>query len=184
MKEVWKPVIGYEGVYEASNLGRVRSLSRTIRCGYGKVRSLKGRVLKPILQNAGYLQVQLAYQGKTGHRTVHRIVAELFCHNKQGCNVINHIDANRLNNAASNLEWCTQEQNYHHARSMGLVKIPRGSEKGAAKLTESDIPQIRYLIERGWKIKDIADAYGVAAPQVSFIKSGRAWSHVPQHSFE
>jgi len=179
MNEIWKPVAGYEGVYEASNLGRVRSLSRTIRCGHGKYRRMAGRVLVQSMQNAGYLTVHLARGGRVEHRTVHRIVAGLFCERRSGCDVVNHIDANRLNNSASNLEWCTSYDNYHHARDIGVVKIPRGSAKGAAKLTETDIPQIRYLIARGWMIKDIASMYGVASAQVSFIKSGRAWSHVP-----
>lgn len=107
MKEIWKDIVGYEGMYQVSNRGRVRSLDRNIQTGIGHcVR--RGQILKPRASGKGYLQVALAHQTQ---RLVHRLVAEAFVPNPYILPFINHKDENKKNNCAENLEWCTMSYN-------------------------------------------------------------------------
>lgn len=109
--EVWKPIAGYEGLYEVSNQGRVRSLKG------------KQKIRKFWKINRGYMSVRLSKNGKSQTCLVHRLVAATFCNKPEGCDVVNHIDNNPLNNQAENLEWVTQKRNVHHAASVGLMTI-------------------------------------------------------------
>ena len=104
--EVWVAVEGYEGLYEVSNKGRVRSLDRYASTGSG-TRLCKGRVLTPIRNNKGYLQVILFKGGRARHFLLHRLVAAAFCERPKGCNIVNHKDCNPGNCEASNLEYTT-----------------------------------------------------------------------------
>lgn len=108
--EIWKDVVGYEGLYEVSNKGNVYSVERMDALG----RERGGRVLKPKYNNRGYLMVSLYKNGELKNRTVHRIVAEAFIPNPKGFLEINHKDENKSNNEFSNLEWCTREYNNNY----------------------------------------------------------------------
>ena len=117
MTEVWKPIPSYEGLYEVSNLGNVRSLDRL------RIRKvLKGRMLKQNFCNIGYLHVNLSKRGNHKTIMVHRIVAKVFVDNddKENKIAVNHIDGDKTNNNASNLEWCTYSDNQKHAYKNGL----------------------------------------------------------------
>ena len=103
MTETWKAIAGYEGLYEVSNLGRVKSLK------YGKE-----KILKPGKNTGGYLQVSLFKDGKTSNLRVHRLVAEAFIPNPKGLATINHKDEVKTNNAATNLEWMSQKDNINY----------------------------------------------------------------------
>ena len=115
MEEEWKPAKNYEGLYEVSNEGRVKRVERRLTCSNGTVYHLKEKVLssKPN-KYSGYVSVNLSKNGiKTTH-SVHRLVAEVFVDNPHNNNVVNHIDENRANNNAENLEWLTHGQNLAH----------------------------------------------------------------------
>ena len=101
--EIWKPVKGYEGLYEVSNLGNVRSVDRYIETKKGKC-FRKGRMRKPFISNAGYKIVSLCSK----RYLVHRLVAEAFCENpdRERFNVVDHINTDTLDNRAENLRWC------------------------------------------------------------------------------
>lgn len=99
-KEVWKDIEGYEGLYQVSNLGRIRSL------GYGNT-----KIMKPVPTSQRYRQVGLYKDGKRKFYLVHRLVAMAFLDNPKKLSTVNHIDGNRSNNVVSNLEWCTIAEN-------------------------------------------------------------------------
>ena len=123
MTEIWKPIKGYEGKYEVSNKGRVKSL-------FGRVRPLKEpRILKPSKFNKSqttYEQVELS--NPTVYFLVHRLVAEHFIDNPGNKPNVNHIDNNGLNNNITNLEWCTQSENLLHAQQQG--RLTNAQQKG------------------------------------------------------
>ena len=110
--EIWKDVVGYEGLYEVSDKGNVRSVERKDSIG----RKCGGRVLKPINNGHGYLQVDMCKNGKAKKKRIHRLVAEAFIPNPKGFLEINHKDENKSNNELSNLEWCTREYNINYGK--------------------------------------------------------------------
>ena len=120
--EIWKSIKGYEGLYEVSNLGNVRSVDRTVNTALNHgTRIVKGKIIKPILTNKGYFQVCLSKECKLKYASIHRLVAEAFIDNPENLPVVNHKDGNKLNNRVDNLEWCTYQYNHWHARENGLL---------------------------------------------------------------
>lgn len=117
--EIWKDIKDYEGLYQVSNKGRIRSLVfRNNICSKSKI-----RIMCPWDNGKGYLIVSLHKQGNRKNFYVHRLVAAAFCDNHNGYNYINHKDYNRKNNDMSNLEWCTQKQNVQY--SLERMKHPK-----------------------------------------------------------
>lgn len=110
MKEIWKPVVGYENLYEVSNFGRVKSLPRNSTVKYA-------RILKSHTNRYGYLHVNLYKNNKRKDFLVHRLVAEAFIPNPDNLPVVNHKDENPSNNFSTNLEWCTYEYNINYGTS-------------------------------------------------------------------
>lgn len=102
-KEIWKDILGYEGKYMVSNWGRVKSLN------YNKTG--KERIMKLTKASNGYLQVNLSKDGKRKFCYVHRLVATAFCENPEGYTVVNHINENKADCRANNLEWCSRSYN-------------------------------------------------------------------------
>lgn len=113
MTEIWKPIIGYEGLYEISNLGRVKSLPKyhkTRFSGYIK----KCKILKPRIDSYGYLMVALCKDKKQKNFLIHRLVAKHFIANPNNYDSINHKDECKTNNNVNNLEWCTRYYNNNY----------------------------------------------------------------------
>ena len=129
--EIWKDVKGYEGLYQVSDMGRVKSLERTVTRKNGRKQTIRERILKPRTNQDGYLQVTLYNNGNKIKRfLVHRLVCEAFHENTENKPCVNHIDEDKTNNTASNLEWCTYEENNNHgsrnARMAKALSIPVG----------------------------------------------------------
>ena len=128
MKEVWKDIKNYEGLYQVSNLGNVRSIDRykeiIVKNQYGKYvcnKFYKGYTLNPQIY-MGYKCIGLYNNGKYKIKKVHRLVAEAFIPNPENKPQVNHIDGNKLNNNINNLEWNTAGENTYHAYKNNLIK--------------------------------------------------------------
>ena len=121
IEEIWKDIPGFEGFYEASNKGSIRSVSRIVRSGRGH-RINPSVVLKPSIGQWGYEQVSLRENGKKYNKRVNRLIAETFIPNPNNYPQVNHIDGNKTNNCVSNLEWCNSSQNMKHCFDNGLSR--------------------------------------------------------------
>ena len=109
-EEVWRDVKGYEGLYQVSNMGRVKSLERKDRFG----RVIKERILEPAVTHNGYLRVGLHVDGKRKMLRVHRLVCEAFHENPDNKSEVNHVNEDKTDNRACNLEWSTRTENCNH----------------------------------------------------------------------
>lgn len=117
MKEIWKDIKGYEGLYQVSNFGRIKSLERVAKSNkFGGVRTIKEAILHPTDNGNGYKIVGLRKAGRRKNCYIHRLVALAFIPNPNNLKYINHIDYDRENNKVSNLEWCTQKENVNYSR--------------------------------------------------------------------
>lgn len=117
--EEWKPITGYKGEYEISTHGRVRSLARVVDIAQGGFRAQENAILKPNELERGYLRVTLRHDER---HLVHTLVAQEFLPNPKSFKQINHRDCDKKNNLVTNLEWCTQEYNMHHAIERGVME--------------------------------------------------------------
>ena len=108
MEEIWKDIKGYEGLYQVSNLGRVKSLKRKVYAGRNRLRWQHERIMSNNKSNGnGYLVVNLNKESKDKNKYIHRLVAQAFIPNPNHYLYVNHKDENRKNNKVDNLEWCT-----------------------------------------------------------------------------
>src|SRR5690606_20717030 len=160
IKEIWKPVNGYEGYFEISNLGNVKALKRVETISRGRKSSKKERLLKCWLNNSGYPAVVLTVNWKRKDYLVHRLVAEHFIDNPNNYPLVNHIDCDKTNAIYSNLEWCKYSINEKHAYDIGLRK---------KKLSKKDKKEILKLRKLGLTYYKIADKYGVSYQRIGKI---------------
>lgn len=118
--EIWKKVIGYEGIYEISSLGRVKSLERFVDVKNGK-RKVHPRFLTSLINNRGYLQVKLSKNNVLKTKQPHVLIAEAFIPNPDNKKEVNHINGIKTDNRLENLEWNTHSENVKHAYDTGLI---------------------------------------------------------------
>ena len=161
--EVWKDITGYEGYYQVSSFGNVRSLDRdSVRTGVGKVR-LRGKMLK-FTDNKGYLIVGLSKNNKSKKFIVSRLVANEFVPIKCGKNEVNHIDENKHNNHFSNLEWVTPKENANHGtrlqKVMGNLQLTSEKQKTPVVMIDKETDE---MVERFDSINDAFRWLGVVA---------------------
>lgn len=117
--ELWKSVSGYEGYYEISSIGRIKSLARVITRSDGQTRLITEKFLTPVKHNDGYLSIKLCKNGHCKTVRIHRLVAEAFIPNPQNLPEVNHKDMDRSNNNVTNLEWTTHLANVAYSASKG-----------------------------------------------------------------
>lgn len=123
MQEIWKDITGYEGLYQVSTFGRVKSIPHLIRANInGGKRMTEEYIKNTTVGWHGYVWVNLCKNGKTKTYSVHRLVAMAFLENPHSLPAVNHIDGNKENNLVRNLEWCTNSENQIHASINGLMK--------------------------------------------------------------
>lgn len=123
-EEIWKDVVGYEGYYQASNLGKIKSLSRVVNSCMGNPSTRKETILKSQIINSGYKVSTFCLDYNKRNFFVHRVVAECFVSNPQDLPEVNHINGIKTDNRAENLEWCSRSENKKHAYRIGLRTAP------------------------------------------------------------
>jgi hypothetical protein len=170
----WRLIL--DGPYEVSSAGQVRR---------------GARVLRGALSSVGYRHVTLSIDGRRCTISVHRLVAEAFVHRPDGCDVVNHLDGDKLNNAVANLEWTTPAGNSDHARSSGLLatgerhgrstmpeRTARGERVNTCRITEGDVVLMRRLRSEGWSLADLAARFGLGKTGIHAVCSRQNWRHV------
>lgn len=168
--ESWRWIPGYELLYQVSSLGRVRSFARY----------KEPRLLRPYLDPRGYVQIVFTVNSKPRTYWLHRLVAQTFVPNASGKPEVNHIDGNKKNNCADNLEWVTSSENTLHGYRTGLLR-PHGlrGEQLSKKLTEEKVLEIRQKhVPRMYSMQKLADEYGISRQMVKRIIYRQNWTHI------
>ena len=161
----WRNIKGYEGHYQVSSAGQVRSLKRG------------GRLMSPAVSRTGYHQVNLYLEGRVKHFYEHRLVAAAFIRPIPDGMEVNHKDGDKSNNDVKNLEIVTSEENLRHARETGLM--PSGGERSpVAKLTEEAVREIRRSKDHRERAAEVADRFGVCERTIYGIWERKTWRHV------
>lgn len=168
VNEEWKPIVGWEGYYEISNYGRVKSLSRVAKSSWKhQNRVLKERIMKQQTNGLGRPTVDLSNGELSKTLQVALMVARAFLPNTEEKPQVNHIDGNPANNHVSNLEWATRSENMKHAWETGLKKHYTTS------LDNNDIKKMRLYRELGCPVIFISDIFNCSQSYVSNILNGR-----------
>jgi len=167
--EVWRTIEGFRGLYQVSNIGRIRRW-RTHRKRYD--------LLNGTVEKTGYRRVKLRSGRGTTPKlmAVHRLVAAAFLGPIPNGITINHINAIKTDNRIENLEFATTREQIDHEMRMGLC--PKGSNHGRAILTDSQVLQIRSNYRDGHKIRTMANFYGVSHTAIRFIVQRKNWRHI------
>lgn len=166
-EEKWLPVKEYEGEYEISNFGRVKSLTRVVSNGRGGVLHVEGRILNFSPNSNGYLYARFRTERKKKY--IHHLVAEHFIGERPAGAHIDHIDGNRTNNDVANLRYCTPKEN---------ISKP-GSKNGFAKLTESEVLQIRAkYVWRKYGVGILSKEFNIHPTHVHDIVTRKRWTHI------
>ena len=167
MDERWLPVVGYEGIYDVSDHGRVRRMKAYNNTWIGKV-------LKSVVGKNGYVQVGLCNGFNQRTHKIHQLATEAFFGECPDDKEVNHIDGDKTNNHIGNLEYVSHRENVLHACRNGLSASARGEQQGNVKLTEENVHEIRTLL--GKKSQNvIARLFNVSQPTISDISTGKNW---------
>lgn len=159
-QEIWRTVVGFDGQYEVSNVGQVRSSQK----GYS------GHILTQYENHRGYLKVGLTLNGKRMYRFVHRIVADAFLAPDASLPFVDHRDMDKKNNREGNLRRCTQEQNFRWAVEGGAVAS--GVHHRRAKLTAAQVEEVRAAKAAGgrfWGATALAQKFGVCVQTINGV---------------
>ena len=167
-EEIWLPIKGYEGYYEVSNKGQLRSISRLVNAKLNSKRKVISRIRKLSVSGHGYYKVNLSIGDKRISELIHRLVAITWISNPKNKPLINHVDGNKLNNNIDNLEWCTASENTQHSWDIGI--------KRAAKLKQEQVLQIRNNYQGNYKKG--AEYYGMAYNTYKSIILGKTYKDI------
>lgn len=174
MEEIWKDITGFEGLYQVSDLGRIKSLDRITKNYHSGDRYEKGKYLKPGNSHSGYKLIVLHKNGISRTFRLHRIVAQHFIDNHNNKPQINHKDGIKSNNAISNLEWCTAKENISHAFKNGLR-----SGYDRAILSDADVIYIKtHYVRLKVTASYFARKFNVSESCIRHIISGKNWSRI------
>lgn len=174
LAEEWRTIPGFEGMYEVSDQGQVRSIDRTVIDSRGHQRRYRGQSMRQSDHYSGYKLIRLCVDGKYTSTSVHALVAAAFIGPRPGDADVNHIDGHKANNRPSNLEYVSRKGNMEHARRTGLWEN-RGENNGQATATNDQVRQAIDLVAAGSTLREAADAVGVSRNVVSSAKTGSKW---------
>jgi hypothetical protein len=179
-EESWVPVLGWEGYYEVSNFGRVRSVDRLFVNSLGRVSKRKGVVLRYCTSNTGgYCMVRLRRVGFSQQKKIHSLVLISFVGPPGEGQECRHLDGVRTNNRLDNLSWGTRLQNRHDRMRHGTNHGAKGSSNRGAILTEDQVREIRRRHTRRYgEHITLAAEYGVSACTIQEIMNRRTWTHL------
>lgn len=177
--EIFKDIIDYEGFYQVSNFGRIKSLERQIpaRKGQFKPIFISQKILENVRNSEGYLQVTLCKDDIKKTIKIHRLVAIAFIPNPKNKPFVNHLDGDKTNDFDWNLEWSTSQENCIHAHKTGLQVSYSGESCNLSKLTEKIVLEIRSLYEV-MSEEDIASKFKVNASTINRIQNKKTWKHI------
>lgn len=176
MTEQWKDIQGYEGLYQVSNMGKIKALRRRVDTGKCH-REWGEHFLSYGVDDSGYFRTNLAKDGANKTVKVHRLVAEAFIPNPDNKPTVNHKDGNKQNNSVENLEWATMSEQLHHAHKVGL-KSTAGEKNPMHKLSKEDVEWIRnnYIPRhKEYGAVALARKFNVHRKTISRINVGSYW---------
>ena len=171
--EEWRAVDGFDGYYEVSDHGRIRTWKdkgarRPIR------RAEAPHLMRPAPNANGYLQTSLHHAGHRRVAAIHVLVAEVFIGPRPAGQVVRHYDGNQLNNQISNLRYGTRKENAADSLRHGTFAL--GEVNGKSKLTQPQVIEIKALLREGGTRRGIAEMFGVTHSAINSIASGESWS--------
>lgn len=175
--EQWKEIAGYEGLYECSSHGRVRSVARVVICRNGRPKSIRLKILTPHFNTNGYLWVYLYKNGIKRFWLIHRLIALTFVENPESKAFVNHRSGIKTANVPDNLEWVTRKENVSHAFGTGLMSHA-GEKNSQSKLTAEKVRGIRREYYKGCNVKALAAKYEISARRIHDVVAGRCWHGV------
>ncbi len=176
--EIWKTIPEWDGFYEASTLGRIRSLDRiACRVDGSHPQPRKGRILANAI-DWGYCLVTLTGGGRRESYRVHRLIGFTFLANPNNLPEVNHIDTIKTHNWVENLEWSTQLDNQRHARKNIKFNVPIGEKSGRSKLKNAEVVEIKKLLLVGTPKKYLAKIFNVKEQTIWGIVYGHNWKHI------
>lgn len=181
MIEIFVDIKGYEGLYQISNFGRVKSLARNVRTGRGGIgiRSIKEKILTPAKKENDYFFVSIGKNNVHKCHYIHRLVAQHFIPNPENKPEVNHTKSNKSDNRYFRLEWSTKSENLLHSFKHGTHKPLIGSKSPRAKLNDEKVYAIKERYnDGGVSIRKLANEFGVHHAIIYGIIKGKRWPHV------
>lgn len=173
----WRDVIGYEGAYQVSRCGQLKSMDRHVPHYRGGLKKLCAKPMRQVKRQNGYMGVTLYSEGKQKNALVHRLVAMAFIENPSRHPQVNHKSADKADNRAENLEWVTMLENIAHATALKLNR--RGSLINTSKLRVDQVLEIRKLYAtKQTSIPKLGRKFSVTNNAIFSIIHRRSWAHV------
>jgi hypothetical protein len=174
--EEFRDIPGWEGYYQVSNLGTVRSIPRTVVSRTGKVYNRKGKVMSQHYSKDGYKVVDVTKEGRNRTLGVHRAMALAFISNPNNKPMVNHINAKRDDNRLDNLEWCTNAENIQHSFNLG-ISDNRGDKHPRRVLTMEIVRGIRAELESGKSPVEVANIFDIKRRNVYAVRDRQNWNY-------
>lgn len=178
MNEKWRDIPELKGCYQASDLGRIRSMDRISKLnnqGGDCLRPIKGKIIKQTIHpKTGYMMLAVCVDGFVMTRLAHRLIASAFHDNPENKPQVNHINGIKTDNRPLNLEWSTISHNRQHSYDIGLATAA-GEKNSQVKLTKNEVLAIRNATDRNGVI---AKRFGISPATVCDIQKRRSWTHL------